>query len=246
MFRHGLIFLSLVCFLGSAGGQEPAPATGSLSRIRVKSPYIAAYKDGADVNVKAFLFRYVAPGFKPGLGSSHSRFVHVLVVTNVEPATCETAFFHWDPKKGRHYWDRNGAVPDLRVLDESKFLLIFAGHFPDEPEYWNMGEDDFVMSGSGSIDSGGTTKIEKGSAEEQNQLNFAKLGRNERFAVMSTLLAPIWPFRPFEVSVTARTTRGDKTATSRIPSVRPPNFVFVKGEVDKLVVAGEVPVSTCK
>jgi hypothetical protein len=176
----------------------------------------------------------------------------VLVVTNVEPATCGTAFFHWDKNTGHSHWEghnhssKSGVVPDLPVNDESKFLLIFAGHFPDEPEYSYMGEDDFVMSGTGSINRGEKAEIQKGSPEEQAARNFAKLDRKERFAILSTLFAPIWPFRPYSVDMTARTTRGDKNRIAHISSIRPPNFVFVTGEVDKLVVAGDVPVITCK
>ena len=242
MFRYALVLLSLVCFLCSAAGQEATPTAAPVSRLHVKSPYLAAYKSGADVDVKAFLFRYVAPGFKPMIGPSHPRFVHALVVTNVESATCETAFFHWDKK--------HGAVPDLPVTDESKFLLVFYGHFPDEPEYIYMGEDNFYLSITGSVDrskGGEAAESRRGSEGEQAALNFFKLGRKERFALLRTMMADIWPFRPYGVRMSARTTRGDDVDPStQIPSVRPPNFVTVEGEADKLKVKGEVPVITCK
>ncbi|MBZ5629683.1 MAG: hypothetical protein LAO06_12545 [Acidobacteriia bacterium] len=246
MFRYALVLLWLVGLPHATAGQEAAPvapAAPPASRIHVKSPYIAAYQAGADVDVKAFLFRYVAPGFKPMLGPSHPRYVHVLVVTNVESATCETAFFHWDEKTAR--LGRSGAVLDLQVNDESKFLLLYAAHFPDEPEYLNMGEDFFAMSATGGIYRE-KAEYPKGSAGEQAAIDFTKLGRKEKFAVLSRLLAPIWPFRPYTMYVTARTARGDKKTVSRISPIRPPNFVSLSSEVDKLVVEGEVPVITCK
>ena len=103
----------------------------------------------------------------------------------------------------------------------------------------------FAMSATGGIYRD-KAEFPKGSAGEQAAIDFTRLGRTEKFDVLSRLLAPIWPFRPYTMHVTARTVRGDKKTVSRISSIRPPNFVSLSTEVDKLVVEGEAPVITCK
>jgi hypothetical protein len=237
MVRAGLALLVLVSFACSTPAQQVTPAAPTVNKLRVKSPLLTPYKDGADVEVKAFLFRYVAPGFKPRLGTSHPRHVHLLVVTNVEPATCESSLFHWDKNKG--------VLIDLALVDESQFALTLSGHFSDEPEYIYMGEDEFVMLGPGALG----VKKEKSSKEPKGELgtaDFNKMGRKEQFAFLSKWLEPIWPFRPHTVYVTARTMRGEKKSMSHISSVRSPNIVAVKAEVDKMTFEGEVAVTTCK
>lgn len=258
------ILLLLLSLVSPVSGQEAAPATQeattatpSINRLHVESPYLTPYKLGADVDVNAFLFRYVAPGFKPILGPSHKRYVHVLAITNVEGASCEAPLFHWDKDKG--------VVPDLRVKQESEFLLTFSSHFPDEPEYGHMGEDDLVMTSTGAI-GWDTQKPPKDSPEEQKAKEFNKLGRKEKFELLSQWFAPIWPFRPYSMFVTVHTIRGDKKGRVAISRMQPPNRVYLGSffdqpemaqlkvhgtprdrlEVDKMRVSGEVAVITCK
>jgi hypothetical protein len=238
MAKYWLFLVLLVSSLSSIPGQEaPAPAA-PINRIRIKSPLIATYKSGADVDVKAFLFRYVAPGFKPMIGSSHPRFKHALVITNIEPTTCESPIFHWDKKRG--------FVPNLTVNEEPQFLLIFSGDFPDEPEYIYMGEDIFVFTGTGSYNASKKKADKQAGGKEQSEHDFNKLGRKEQFEVLSKLFEPIWPFRPHTMYLTGRTVRGDKQTITHISAMRPPNFVLLKSEVDKLQVDGEVAATTCK
>lgn len=237
MVRFGLTLVAVFSFTCAAVAQEAPAVPPAVNRLQVKSPHLAPYKSGAEVEVKAFLFRYVAPGFKPRLGTSHPRFVHVLVVTNAEPATCESNFFHWDKNKG--------VVIDLVPADEAQFLLTLSGHFSDEPEYAYTGEDLFTMTGPGTLG----IKKEKSSKEpkgEAGTADFNKMSRKDQFAFLSKWLKPIWPFRPHTVYVSARTTRGEKESMSHITSVRSPNIVTVKADVDKMTVEGEVAVTTCK
>lgn len=218
-----------------ASAQAALASAPQTSTVRVKSPHLAAYAKGADAEVRAFLFRGIAPGLMRG----HPRYVHALAITNAPAATCATALLHGEAKKG--------TVIDFVPSGESEFIAVFSSGFSEEPEFSYMGLDFIMLDSLGSYRDARYVEYRQGSEAESAIRSFMKLDRKERFELMRGAMPQLWPFRPRTMTAETRTiTRGDRTGTGHVWAVKPPNLVTIEAQLDKLELAGVVAVTTCK